>query len=299
LTGRSDYFEANRIQWDDRAAIHLESSFYDVEGWLRSKPGPRAHERAALGHVEDLTLVHLQCHFGLDTLAFARAGAVVTGLDFSPTAVAAACELAERADLAERARFVCANVEEAPEALGHDTFDIVYVSLGALCWLPSVNRWADAVTALLGDGGRLYVHDGHPLSWALADEDLTLTYTYFEEEQPFVVDDTETYTDQQRPLAHARNYQWNHSLGEIVTALVSRGLRVTELTEHDWTVWPRWPWLVQVGSGHDTRWAFPEGGLRLPLSFTLLAERPRAATPSDREVVPPRHDARSSPPPPP
>jgi SAM-dependent methyltransferase len=290
MTDRSDYFDANEAQWDDRAVVHLESQFYDVEGWLQSDTGPRAHEVAALGSVDGLTLVHLQCHFGLDTLAFARAGARVTGLDFSETAVEAAREIAGRAGLADQARFVRANVEDAPEALDHATFDIVYVSLGALCWLPSVTRWAAAAAALVAPGGRLYLHDGHPLSWALADDDLTLTYTYFEEAEPFVGEDTRTYTDQRRPIEHARNFQWNHSMGEIVTALVNQGLYIIELTEHDWTVWERYKWLRKVGSGHEARWVFPPDVPALPLSFTLLAQRPHAGSPGDPALGPATRD---------
>src|SRR5205823_12489105 len=116
--------------------------FYDVEGWLREARGPRLWETAVVGDVSGLRLVHLQCHFGLDTLAWARAGASVTGVDFSAVAIAQAAEVAERAGLAERARFVCADVEHAASALDGETFDIAYVSLGALCWLPSVERWA-------------------------------------------------------------------------------------------------------------------------------------------------------------
>ena len=262
--------EANRAQWDDRAAIHLESRFYDVEGWLRDGRGPRPREIEALGDVTGLRLVHPQCHFGLDTLAWARAGARVTGVDFSPVAIQAARGLAERAGLSERATFVCAPVDDAVAALDGATFDLVYVSLGALCWLPSVEAWARMVGALLTPGGRLYLHDGHPVAWAMADDDLTLAHPYFEEADPFVDDSPDTYTDATRPLEHTRSYEWNHGIGEIVTALIRAGLRITELIEHDWTVWPRWPWLVSAG---EDRWTTPPGMARLPLTFTLLAER--------------------------
>lgn len=286
LSQDSEYFAANRAQWDDRAAIHLESTFYDLEGWLRTEPRPRRREIDALGDVDGLTLVHPQCHFGLDTLTFARAGATVTGLDFSPAAIEAARDVARRAGLADRARFVCANVEDAPSALDHATYDIVYVSLGALNWLPSVERWAAALAPLVAPGGRLYLHEVHPLASSLADNEMTLAYSYFEEEAPFVWDDTETYTDQQRPLAHERSYEWNHGVGQVVTALIDNGLRITKLTEHDWTVWPRWPWLVQISEGRDRRWTTPPGAPRLPLTFTLLAERPRAASPGDPAADP-------------
>ena len=262
---------ANRANWDDRTEIHLQSRLYDVEGWLRGGRGPRSYEALALGDVRGLRLLHLQCHFGLDTLAWARAGAQVTGVDFSPVAIAAAGEIAARAGLADRATFVCADVHQAAEALHHATFDIVYVSLGALCWLPSVERWAEQVGALVTLGGRFYLHDGHPLSQALAEDRLSVECTYFEEAEPFVDDSGRTYTDGDRPLRHGRSFEWNHGLGETVTALIRQGLRLEWLAEHDWTSWPRFPWLVADGEG---RWGVPSGVPRVPLSFSLLARRP-------------------------
>jgi SAM-dependent methyltransferase len=268
-----DWLAANRANWDDRTGIHLASRFYDVEGWLREERKPRPREVSALGDVTGLRLLHLQCHFGLDTLAWARAGAEVTGLDFSPVAIASAEDLARRAGLTDRSTFVCADVFDAVDALDHATFDVVYVSLGALCWLPSVDRWAAQVGALVAPGGRFYLHDGHPIAWALADDNLCFAHGYFEESEPYVDDSDVTYTDADRPLASRRSYEWNHGIGEIVTALVRNGLRLDWLTEHDWTDFPRFPWLTVDGEG---RWFAPEGP-RVPLSFTLLARRPHAA----------------------
>jgi SAM-dependent methyltransferase len=208
-------------------------------------------------------------------------------LDFSQDAVTAATDIAARAGLSDRATFVCANVEDAPAALGHGTFDIVYVSLGALCWLPSVARWAAAAAALLAPGGRLYLHDVHPLAWSLADDEMRPAHTYFEEAEPFASNDTMTYTDQSRPLTSTRSYEWNHSLGEIVNALIDHGLRITQLIEHDWTVWPRWNELVPHGEGRDRVWTTPPGMPRLPLTFTLLGDRPRAASPDGPAGAPP------------
>jgi SAM-dependent methyltransferase len=262
---------ANRANWDDRTEIHLASDFYDVEGWLREERGPRPREIEALGDVTGLRLLHLQCHFGLDTLAWARAGARVTGLDFSPAAISAARDLAQRAGLADRAEFVCSDVYEATAALGHATFDVVYVSLGALCWLPSVDRWAAQVGALVTPGGRFYIHESHPLAWSLADDSLTVRHSYFEETDPFVEDSDETYTDSARPLVQQRSYEWNHGLAEIVTALTEHGLRLDLLVEHDWTAWQRFPWLTRHDDGN---WHTPPGTPCVPLSFTLVAGRP-------------------------
>ena len=262
-------FTQNRASWDERVPIHTASEFYDVEGWLREGRGPRPAEVEALGDVTGLDLVHLQCHFGLDTLAWARAGATVTGLDFSEPAIEQARVLAGRAGLEDRATFVWANVYDAVDALGSSTYDVVYVSLGALCWLPSVDQWAAVVAALLRPGGRLYVHDVHPLSDALADDDLVVEHTYFEEPEPYIDDSGFTYTDGTYTLSIKRNYSWNHGVGETVTALIRHGLTLEWLQEHDYTSFARFPWLVHEGH-HFT---LPEGRPRIPLSFSLLARR--------------------------
>jgi SAM-dependent methyltransferase len=260
----------NRANWDDRTGIHLGSKFYDVERWLREEPGPRTREIAALGDVTGLRLLHLQCHFGLDTMQWARAGAVVTGLDFSPAAIEAARDIAKRAGLADRAEFVCSDVYRATSALADATFDIVYVSLGALCWLPSIDTWAAQVGALVAPGGRFLIHDVHPVAWALADDSLAIEHTYFEEAEPFTEDSPDTYTDAERPLVQQRSYEWNHGIGEIVTALIAHGLRLEWLEEYDWTVWPRFPWLVEKG---EEEFGPPPGMPRPPLTFSLLATR--------------------------
>jgi SAM-dependent methyltransferase len=263
---------ANRAWWDATVPLHVASDFYDVDGWLRDGRGPRDREAAVLGDVSGLDLVHLQCHFGKDTLSWARAGARVTGLDISAPAVEAARALAERAGLADRADFVCAPVYEARAALGGRTFDIVYVSLGALCWLPAVAPWADEVAGLLRPGGRLFVHDVHPLSDALADDELTVVNPWFEQPAPYVDTTAGSYAapTATEALPGEPTFTWSHGLGEIVTALAGRGLRIDRLDEHDWTSFARFPWLVEVG---EEEFVVPADRVRLPLSFTLVATR--------------------------
>jgi SAM-dependent methyltransferase len=267
---QDEAFAQNRTSWDQRVPVHVASEFYDVEGWLRAGRGPPPAEVAALGDVSGLDLVHLQCHFGLDTLAWARVGARVTGLDFSEPAVEQARGLATRAGLEDRATFVCANVYDAVDALDHQTFDVVYVSLGALCWLPSVDRWASVAAALARPGGRLFLHDVHPLSDALSDDELVLEHTYFEEPEPYIDDSGFTYTDGTYSVSMERNYSWNHSLGEIVTAVIDHGFVLEGLEEHDWTSFARFPWLVRE---RDHRYVLPPGRPRIPLSFSLSARR--------------------------
>jgi len=263
-------FAQNRTSWDQRVPVHVASEFYDVEGWLREGRGPRPEEAAALGDVSGLDLVHLQCHFGLDTLAWARVGARVTGLDFSEPAIDQARVLARRAGLEDRATFVCANVYDAVDALDHRSFDVVYVSLGALNWLPSVDRWASVAAALARPGGRLFLHEVHPLSDALGHAELVVEHTYFEEPEPFIDESGYTYTDGTYTVSMERNYSWNHSLGEIVTAVIDHGFVLEGLEEHDWTSFARFPWLVRAG---DQRYVLPPGRPRVPLSFSLSARR--------------------------
>lgn len=263
--------EANRDNWNSRVKIHVESRFYDVEGWLRDTPGPSPREIEALGNLEGKSLVHLQCHFGMDTLRWAREGAIVTGLDFSPAAIDEATSLAHRAGLSKRASFVCANVYDAPQVLSGSRFDIVYVSLGSLCWLPDVTAWGGVVADLLAPGGRLYLHDVHPFTSCFDDAGERVIYDYFEEpNSPFIFDNTSTYTDGEE-LSATRTYEWNHSIGEIICALIEHGLVLDSLSEHDWTLFQQFPWLVENASG---QLVVPEGRPRIPLSFTLLSHLP-------------------------
>ncbi|MHB1087620.1 MAG: class I SAM-dependent methyltransferase [Acidimicrobiales bacterium] len=267
-----DQLAANRANWDDRVPIHMASRFYDVAGWSASERLPSERERALIGDVTAKSLVQLQCHIGLETLQWARAGARVTGVDFSRAAIDAARSLAARTGLSSRATFVCSDVYEADVALDAGTFDIVYVSIGSLGWLPEVRRWAKVVANLLAPGGTFFIHDVHPFSSCLDDQGERIVYGYFEEPgRPFVSDDDSTYTDG-ASLANARSYEWNHSLGEIVQALRDEGLVIDELHEHDWTYFQQYPWLVE---DHGT-FRIPEGRPRLPLTFTLLAHAPGA-----------------------
>lgn len=268
----ADAQAANRAWWDATVPVHVASDFYGVERWLADGTGPRRREADILGDVHGLDLIHLQCHFGKDTLGWARAGARVTGLDFSAPAIAAAQALADRAGLADRSDFVCAPLVEAADAVGGRTFDVVYVSLGALCWLPSVGEWAEQVAALLRLGGRLFLHEDHPLSQSLADDSLTVVYPYFEESQPYRDAQAGSYADPgaTEALPGEPTYTWNHSFGEIVGSLIAQGLQIDRLDEHDWTSFARFPWLVQTG---EEEFVTPPGHLQVPLSFTLVATR--------------------------
>ncbi|MFE6866312.1 class I SAM-dependent methyltransferase [Kitasatospora sp. NPDC057692] len=264
----ADWLAANRANWDGRVPVHVASDFYDVPGFVAGKEPLRDFELAEVGDVRGKSLLHLQCHFGQDTLSWARHGAIVTGLDFSRPAVEAATALAERIG-ADTARFVVSDVYGAVDALDGRTFDVVYTGLGALCWLPDIARWARTVATLLAPGGFLYLAEFHPFAETLAEDGRTVEYDYFDREGT-VWDEPSTYTDGElAPGAATVTVEWQHGVGEIVSALVAEGLRIEFLHEHDFTVFARFPVLEQDGV-----FRFPEGRPRVPLMYSVRASKP-------------------------
>jgi SAM-dependent methyltransferase len=281
----SAYLEANRGWWDAVVPIHEASRDYDREGFLRGEKPLCPVELEELGPlVAGRSLLHLQCHFGMDTLNWARLGARVTGLDFAPRAIEAARRLSEESGI--RGRFVASDVYDAAGALEGERFEIVYTGIGALTWLPDIARWARVVADCLEDGGRLYVYEMHPLLGALDYEEpqqrLLVRFPYFVQHEPIPNDESTTYVDGP-PLEITRNYNWNHSLGEIVSCLVEAGLRIDFLHEHRDVPWQALPWMAPVGDdrvGADGRyqsgrmWRLPEAQRELaPLMYSLLATR--------------------------
>ena len=262
-----DWRELNLANWDDRVPVHLASAFYDLDGFRSGGSSLRSFEAAEAGDVTGKRLVHLQCHVGLDTLSWARNGALVTGLDFSAPAIEAARSLA--ADLAIDASFVTADVYDAVAALGRRRFDVVYTGTGALVWLPDLPRWAAVVAGLLAPGGFLYLVEGHPFAQVLDDaQGATVVRDYFDD-QPQVWDEPFTYTDGPA-LAHTRNVEFQHQLGQVVTALAAAGLRIDFLHEHDFDAFQRFESLQR----HGDEYRFPPGHPRVPLMFSLRASRP-------------------------
>lgn len=256
--------DLNRSWWDERVPLHVASDFYDVDGFKAGANRLRPFELEEVGDVSGRSLVHLQCHFGLDTLSWARLGAQVTGLDFSTPAVEAARSVAAETGL--EAEFVNASLYDAETALGGRRFDIVYTGLGALNWLPDSKRWAQVVAQLVAPGGFLYLAEFHPFADVFADEDLTVKYDYFQTE-PFIFDDPGTYADLEAHTEHNRTEEWQHPLGDVVSAVIEAGLTLELLHEHDYTLAPRWPFLEQDGAAYR----FPAGRPRLPLIYSLRA----------------------------
>jgi SAM-dependent methyltransferase len=265
-----NWLAANRASWDERVDLHLEAESYDL-GPLRSGRGKLTPiEEAELGRVDGLHILHLQCHCGRDTLALAQRGATVVGVDFSPRAITVARALADELGLCERARFLEADVYDAPKILD-ERFDMVFVNWGAICWLPDIGRWAEVVARFIKPGGTFYHVEDDPGAAVFDDPEGGGMPTY---SIPYFIGETLRFDDpsdyaSSKPLQNAVRHEWLHPLGETITALLDAGLTLKWLHEHGSIPFQRYKVLVRDPHGMY-RWPDKEW---FPLSYSLSAGR--------------------------
>ena len=251
-------FEINRESWDQRTREHWHSRFYDVDGFLAGKSSLNPLDLAEVGEVRGLSMLHLQCHFGLDTLSWARLGAEATGLDFSPEAISRAQQLAQRSGVA--ANFVCADVYAAQERLGRQ-FDRVYTSYGVLEWLPDLQRWAAVVAACLRPGGELNLIEFHPYSYALDGD------PYFSDQPLQLVERSYTENAQaELPLV-----VWSHPVSKVVNALLGAGLVLRRFNEYPYSPYNCFANLVEREPGRYYR---ADGVIDVPMLYSIRAIKP-------------------------
>ena len=272
----TDSLDLNRVSWDERAPAHAASPNYAFDRFVADPEYLSDVVRfdvPRLGDIRGLRGVHLQCHIGTDTLSLSRLGARMTGLDFSPAALAEARKLAAATNA--EVDFVESELYAAPEVLDRASYDLVFTGIGALCWLPDIKRWAGVVGALLRPGGRLFIREGHPMLWSLADprDDglLVVEYPYFERSEPMVFDEGGTYVETDVEFEHNVTHEWNHGLGELVTALLGEGFEVTMLEEHDSVPWEALPGQMVQLEENDNEWRLADRPWRLAHSYTLQA----------------------------
>jgi SAM-dependent methyltransferase len=265
-----DHTSANRANWDAWTAINAASANYDVAGFKAGKLSLNRIEREELGDVAGKSLLHLQCHFGLDTLSWARLGARVTGVDFSPEAIKLAHSLADEIGL--DARFVCSDLYELPGALD-DRFDIVYTSYGVLFWLKDLARWAEIVAQFLRPGGTFYIVELHPFINVFDNEDdvtgFRVRWPYFHSAGPVEAETHGTYSDPQADY-HSVEYSWGFGLGEVINAVLGAGLRLEWLHEFPFCPSKRFPFMEQ---GEDGLWRWQDPANTMPLLFSLKATK--------------------------
>ncbi len=263
------YIRGNRDLWNELTPIHAKSEFYDVEGFKKGRSSMLYPvELEEMGDVRNKSLLHLQCHFGMDTLSWARQGARVTGVDFSDKAIDLARSLSK--ELGIEADFICCNIYDLPKKL-NKKFDIVYTSGGVLCWLPDLKRWAEIISHFLKPGGFFYILEGHPLSRIFDDSpdvtELKVRYSYFHAPEPAKWESEGDYADSDAVVTHG-SYEWTHDIGDIINSLISSGLRIEFLHEFPVTFYKCLPFMERDDNG---LWRIK--GDNVPLIFSLKATK--------------------------
>jgi 2-polyprenyl-3-methyl-5-hydroxy-6-metoxy-1,4-benzoquinol methylase len=266
-----EYIETNRAHWDEVTPIHVASRFYDVEGFRKHPDHLKDLEVAEVGDVRGKSLLHLQCHFGMDTISWAERGAHVTGADFSGAAIEQARALA--AELGVDARFVQSNIYDLPRNL-EGQFDVVFTSYGALIWLPDKVAWARVAAHFVRPGGTFYVAEFHPFAGIFGyHEELQIEYPYFATGAPIVFDNSGDYTDRDVPLAEHRTYEFPFTLGDIVTVLIDAGLQIEFLHEFPYSTSQFLPY-THVADDGLVRMKQHDGSV--PLMFSIRARKPES-----------------------
>jgi SAM-dependent methyltransferase len=258
--------DGNRALWDEITPVHLRS--YGVERFLAGERWLPKTILEEMGSVKGLTLLHLQCHFGLDSLAWARQGARVTGVDFSPIAIEAARELAKNAEI--QASFICSDIYDLPDILD-ETFDVVFTSIGVLCWLKDLDRWAQIIARFLKPGGVFYIMDGHPLLYTFDDDgNWHFEVPYFHQSSPIIWDDNDP--DYMDPTYVPQNpsYEWQWAVSDIINAILKAGLHLEFFNEFGAVEDPIYPEMTQREDGLYTFGGMP---VPLPILFSLRAQR--------------------------
>jgi len=259
------YFEANKHLWNQRTAVHKDSAFYDLARFKSGANVLTTIELNEIGVVKDKSLLHLQCHFGMDTLSLGRMGANCTGVDLSDDAVNLAKEINEELNL--DAKFICCNVYDLKEHLG-EKFDIVFTSYGVVGWLPDLDKWAAIISHFLKDDGIFYMAEFHPVVW-MFDEEFTHIKYYYDNRELIVTENEGTYTDRNAAIK-GKEYSWNHSISEVLNALIKAGLKIEFFNEHMYSPYPCFRNVVETEKG---KWHIKGMEGKIPLVYSLRARK--------------------------
>jgi 2-polyprenyl-3-methyl-5-hydroxy-6-metoxy-1,4-benzoquinol methylase len=268
------YFDANKELWDEFAKMHyeIESDQYSVKSFLEGQTTLKSYELKEMGDVRGKSLLHLQCHFGLDTLSWAREGAIVTGIDISSEGIRLAKLLTRQANL--EATFIESNLYDLPKVLS-EKFDIVYTSIGVLCWLNDLKEWGKIIVNFLKQGGFFYIAEIHRFSMVFDNEtkdikDLQVYFNYFHDPKPmeFIADGS--YASVGIKIEPKKEYEWTHSMSDIINSLIDAGLKIEFLNEYPFTVWSQFPFAER---GPDGLFRLKNQKAEIPLLFTLKAKK--------------------------
>lgn len=259
------YFSANKELWNKRTAVHKDSSFYDAAGFIDGKNVLTPIELKELGDVSGKKMLHLQCHFGMDSLNWARLGAEVTGVDLSDEAIQLAKQLNDKVGLS--AKFICSNVYDLKEQLD-EKFDIVFTSYGVIGWLPDLDKWAEIISHYLSPGGIFYMAEFHPVVWMFDDEFTHVKY-FYDNREVIITESEGTYTDRTADIK-GKEYGWNHSISEVLNALIGQGLEIELFNEHMYSPYPCFNNIVQ---GEDGNWRVKGIEGKIPMVYSVKARK--------------------------
>ncbi len=259
----NNFFEVNKDAWNKRTIVNKTSAFYDVESFKQGKSSLNKLEFKALGNVEEKSLLHLQCHFGMDTLSWAREGAVVTGIDLSDEAINTAKQLSH--ELSIPAEFICCNVYDVLQHI-HKQYDIVFTSYGVIGWLPDLDKWAAIISKALKPGGIFFLAEFHPVIWMFDDNFQYIKYAYHNEA---VIKETQTgtYADRNADIRY-EEYSWNHSLSEVINALLDHGLSIQQFEELNYSYYNCFNNTIQ---GNDGYWRIKGLENKIPMMYAVKA----------------------------
>ncbi|HZI54115.1 MAG TPA: class I SAM-dependent methyltransferase [Chitinophagaceae bacterium] len=263
MTNYTEYFQANRHLWNQRTAVHKDSAFYNLAGFKKGEPSLTQIELSEIANVKDKKMLHLQCHFGMDSLDWARRGAEVTGVDLSNSAIDEAKKLND--ELRLNAKFICCNVYDLKSHLS-DQFDIVFTSYGVVGWLPDMDKWAEIIAHFLKRGGLFYMAEFHPAVWMFDEEFIHVKY-YYDNREVIVSENEGTYTDRNADIK-GKEYSWNHSISEVLNALIKAGLKIELFNEYMYSPFPCFRNIVQAEKG---KWHIKGMEGKLPMVYSIRA----------------------------
>lgn len=265
MDNAENYIFINQQSWDIKTDIHIQSAFYDVEGFINGNNSLKDIELKLLGDVSGKSILHLQCHFGQDSLSLARMGANVTAVDFSEKAIQRAKELANTINVA--AEFICCNIYDLPSYLNKQ-FDIVFTSYGTIGWLPDVDNWAKIVSRFLKPGGDFVFVEFHPVVWMFDDEFEKIGYNYFNT-GPIVETYNGTYADQSAPISQ-EYVMWNHGMGEVIQSLVTNQLSITSMEEFNYSPYNCFRHTIEYAPGKFRIHKLED---KIPMVYALKARK--------------------------
>ncbi|QIG89609.1 class I SAM-dependent methyltransferase [Chryseobacterium sp. POL2] len=265
MTTDNNYIEINKASWNNRLDTHLKSEFYNLKGFLKGESSLNPIELELLGHLQGKSILHLQCHFGQDTISLSRLGAKVTGVDLSDKAIESAREIAKQSN--SDAKFICCDLYNLENYLDQQ-FDIVFTSYGTIMWLPDLDKWGNLISKFLKPNGKFVMVEFHPLVWMFDDDFTKVAYNYFNV-APIVETENGTYADKNASISQSY-VTWNHSMSEVVSSLLKNGLTLSDFQEYDYSPYNIFNNSIEVA---PKQYRVKHLGEKIPILYSILAEK--------------------------